>query len=91
VYCCFDGRDGAQRTKARHLARGCFVTHAEKVAELDGQPGEKMMDYLGRPHGQADRYHEVIAAHHQPRDVFVFHVMELTDVFRHLLSEGKTK
>lgn len=67
------------------------MTHAEKVAELDGQPGEKVMVYLGHPHGQTDRYLEVIAAHRKPRDVFVFHVMELTDVFRYLLNEGETK
>lgn len=65
------------------------IMHAEASAEVDGAPGEVTMVYVGHPHGQTDRYIEVIAAHRQPRTVIVFHAMPLSDLFRHLLTEGK--
>ncbi len=65
------------------------MTHAEASAEVEGMPGETTMVYIGRPHGQTDRYLEVIAAHRPPRTVVIFHSMELTDLYRDLLTEGK--
>lgn len=47
------------------------------------------MVYVGHPHGQTERYLEVIAAHQPPRTIVVFHVMPLTDQFRYLLHEGE--
>ena len=65
------------------------IMHAESSAEVDGEPGEVTMVYVGPPHSQADRYIEVIAAHRPPRTVTIFHAMPLSDLFRHLLNEGK--
>lgn len=65
------------------------MMHAEVSAEIDGEPGETTMVYVGHPHGQTDRYLEVIAAHRPPRTIVIFHSMELTDMFRHLLAEGE--
>jgi hypothetical protein len=65
------------------------MTHAEATAELDGHPGETTLVYVGHPHGQTGRYLEVIAAHRPPRTIVIFHVMELTDLYRHLLNEGE--
>lgn len=67
------------------------MTHAEATAELDGHPGETTTVYVGHPHGQTDRYLEVIAAHRPPHTIIIFHVMELTDLYRHLLNEGEPK
>lgn len=64
------------------------MMHAEASAELEGQPGETTMVYVGHPHGQTDRYIEVIAAHRPPRTIVIFHSMPLSDLFRHLLHEG---
>lgn len=57
-------------------------------AEIDGEPGETTVLYIGHPHEQTDRYLEVIAAHIPPRTILIFHVMPLTDMFRYLLHEG---
>lgn len=65
------------------------MMHHEVSAEIDGEPSELTMVYVGHPHAQTDRYLEVIAAHQPPRTVVIFHVMELTDQFRHLLFEGE--
>lgn len=65
------------------------MTHAEAIAEVDGFEGETTMVYVGHPRGQTDRYLEVIAAHRPPRSVVIFHSMSLTDLYRHLLQEGK--
>lgn len=65
------------------------MLHAEGEAELEGQPGEVTIVYVGHPHAQTDRYIEVIAAHRPPRVVWIFHSMPLSDLFRELLDEGK--
>lgn len=66
------------------------ITHAEGTDELDGPPGETTVVHVGHPHGQTDRYIEVIAALHPPRGLVIFHVMELSDLYRHLVNEGET-
>lgn len=65
------------------------MTHAEAAAELDGKPGETTTVYIGHPHAQTEHYLEVIAAHRPPRDLVIFHVMELSDLYRDLLTEGE--
>ncbi|MGC0273462.1 hypothetical protein ACO0LV_10780 [Pseudactinotalea sp. Z1739] len=67
------------------------MMHAEATAEVDGEPGEQTIVYVGHPHEQTDRYLEVIAAHRPPRTIIIFHVMPLTDNFRHLLYEGEAQ
>ncbi|WP_164860200.1 hypothetical protein [Rathayibacter iranicus] len=42
--------------------------------------------YVGHPHPQTDRYIEVIAAMRPPRTLTIFHVMELSELYRHLLN-----
>ena len=78
------GKHGIPRADALYA-----ITHAEASAEVEGQPGEVTVVYVGHPHGQTDRYLEVIAAHRPPRDLVIFHVMELTDLYRHLLYPGE--
>lgn len=65
------------------------MTNADASAEIEGRPGERTFVYGGHPHGQTHRYLEVIAAQRAPRDVVIFHVMELSDLYRHLLYEGE--
>ncbi|GAA1359946.1 hypothetical protein GCM10009596_16050 [Arthrobacter rhombi] len=65
------------------------IANHEALEEIEGRSGERTIVYVGHPHGQTDRYIEVIAAHSEPRTVVVFHAMELTDLYRHLLHEGK--
>lgn len=67
------------------------MMHAEVTAEIEGDPGERTLVYVGHPHGQTERYLEVIAAHQPPRTIVVFHVMDLTDQFRYLLHEGEAQ
>ena len=65
------------------------ILHAKASAEVDGKPGEVTMVYVGPPHSQTDHYIEVIAAHRPPRTIVIFHSMPLSDLYRHLLHEGK--
>ncbi|SNU02816.1 hypothetical protein SAMN06298212_1713 [Ruaniaceae bacterium KH17] len=64
------------------------IMHAEASAEVEGNPDETTMVYVGHPHGQTDSYIEVIAAHRPPRTIVIFHAMPLSDLFRYLLQEG---
>lgn len=49
-------------------------------------PGWTATVYVGHPHAQTDRYIEVIVATRPPRDMTIFHVMPLSDLYRHLAS-----
>lgn len=49
-----------------------------------GRPGWTTTVYVGLPHPQATRLIEVIAATRPPRDMVIFHVMELSDIYAHL-------
>lgn len=60
------------------------MSHAEGVEEIPGRTGEVTRVYVGRAHAQTDRRLEVIAAHRPPRDIVIFHVMDLSDLYRHL-------
>jgi len=63
--------------------------HYEVSAEILGEQGEKTIVYVGHPHGQTERYLEVVVAHRSTRTIVIFHVMPLTDMFRYLLHEGE--
>lgn len=65
------------------------MANAEASAEIEGHPEETTIVYVGHPHGQTSRYLEVIAANRPPRELIIFHAMELTDTYRWLLDEGK--
>lgn len=43
--------------------------------------------YVGHPHAQTDRYIEVVTAAIPPRRLRIFHVSELTDIYRHLVPK----
>lgn len=62
------------------------MTNAEGSEELEGKPGETTVVYVGHPHGQTDRYIEVIAAFRPPDMFTIFHVMPLSDLYRHLID-----
>jgi hypothetical protein len=65
------------------------ATGHEEVQSPSARPGDKVFVYVGHPHAQTERYIEVIAVHRHPRQVIVFHAMELSDHYRHLTVEGK--
>ncbi|NRD09941.1 hypothetical protein [Rathayibacter agropyri] len=60
------------------------MTHAEAAAQVEGRSGEVTTVYVGHPHPQIDRYIEVIAAMRPPRTLTIFHVTELSDLYRQL-------
>lgn len=63
------------------------MLHAEGSLQLQGNPGRLTTVYVGRPHPQTDRRIEVIAEIRQPDTVVIFHVMEVSDLYRHLIKE----
>jgi hypothetical protein len=73
---------GITRADALHA-----IQHAEGAVDLRGRTGETTRVYVGRPHGQTDRYIEVIAAIRAPQTITIFHVMPLSDLYRHLIGE----
>lgn len=62
------------------------MLNAEVSAQVPGNPGRVTMLYIGHPHAQTDRYIEVIAEVNPPDGVKIFHVMDLSDMYRHLVS-----
>ncbi len=62
------------------------IGNAVGAEEIDGYPGELTTMYVGRPHAQSNRYLEVGVAV-TAADVKIFHAMELSDLYRHLLEE----
>lgn len=79
-------KHGISRDDALHA-----MIHAEASDDLDGGTGEALRVFVGHPHAQTERYIEVIAAVRPPRGLLVFHVMELSDLYRYLLNEGEKK
>ncbi|AMM22793.1 hypothetical protein AX769_21900 (plasmid) [Frondihabitans sp. PAMC 28766] len=61
------------------------IANATGSEELQGHPGETTTVYVGHPHGQTDRYIEVIVAVRPPATLTIFHAMPLTDLYRHLI------
>lgn len=62
------------------------MTNAEVSVEVKGFPGQATYVFIGHPHAQTARWIEVIAAYRQPRTFTIFHVMPLSDKYRHLLD-----
>lgn len=58
----------------------------ETVRDRTGR-GRATRVYVGRPHPQAERRIEVIAWSERPDRIVIFHVMEVTDLYRHLIRE----
>jgi hypothetical protein len=67
------------------------IANAEASARIDTGTEEMVKVYVGHPHAQTDRYLEVIAELRQPRTLVVFHVMELSDLYRDLLWSDERK
>lgn len=63
------------------------MLHAEGREEIEGRPGRRTVVYVGRPHPQTDRRLEVIAELRPPATIVIFHVMEVSDLYRHLIQE----
>ena|GEM_PF-4835764 len=71
--------------RSRHVVRGPAPhPHGGKPPWPPRVAGWTTTVYVGHPHGQTDRYIEVIMATRPPREALVFHVMELSDLYRHL-------
>jgi hypothetical protein len=64
------------------------IGHAAARASLEVRSGETTVVFVGHPHGQTERYIEVIVALTPPRDLVIFHVMQLSDLYRHLIDEN---
>lgn len=58
--------------------------------EVDGMPGRdghgEWTLWIGHPHAQTDRYLEVGAEKIPPRGLYIFHSIDLTDLYRYLLN-----
>lgn len=61
------------------------MLHAEVTEVIPGHPGQETRVFIGHPHLQTDRYIEVLAAR-RGETIVVFHVMPLSDLYRHLLG-----
>jgi hypothetical protein len=61
------------------------IGNYEGKEEIEGYPNETTTVYVGHPHGQTDRYIEVIVATWPPNNMRIFHAMPLTDLYRHLI------
>lgn len=62
------------------------MLHADGMQEVAGRSGNTTMVYVGLPHPQALRHIEVIAWMEPPATVVIFHVMEVSDLYRHLIE-----
>lgn len=67
------------------------MLHPDGTEEVDGLEGERTIVYVGPAHAQTEQRLEVIAAHHEPRTVVIFHVMHLSDLYRHLAPGGENQ
>ena len=75
------GRHGFTREDAIHA-----ITNAVGSGEIEGHGGEETHAFVGRPHPQADRYIEVLVGKSARGDLRIFHVMELSDLYRYLVE-----
>ena len=62
------------------------IGHAVGSEVVPGRPGWTTRVWVGRPHAQADRYLEVIAAA-RGSEFVIFHAMPVTDIYRRLIIE----
>jgi hypothetical protein len=65
------------------------IVHPQGHDTLEDGPEGTVTVFVGHPHPQTDRWIEVIARTVPPRTMVVFHVMELSDLYRYLLHEGE--
>ncbi|WP_129583309.1 hypothetical protein [Actinomyces mediterranea] len=77
------GRHGVSQQEALHA-----VFHHVNAASIEGEPGDKTMVFVGLPHPQARRFIEVIASIRGSADIKIFHAMEVTDAWKHLVYEA---
>jgi hypothetical protein len=75
------GRHGFTLAEALHA-----IANADAAADVAGLPKDKTMVFVGLPHAQALRPVEVIAARRPSGEFVIFHVMELSDIYRGLLG-----
>ncbi|OMH25177.1 hypothetical protein BKD30_06415 [Tersicoccus phoenicis] len=76
--------ESADRHSIAHQDAIYAITHAEGSEEQD----DGVTAFVGHPHGKTDRYLEVLVRFTGTRGIRVFHVMDLSDNYRHLLNEG---
>lgn len=81
VYTESAGRHGFTREDAIHA-----IAHAVGSGEIEGHGGEETHAFVGLPHPQADRYIEVLVGKTTRGDLRIFHVMELSDLYRYLVE-----
>lgn len=62
------------------------IEHASGSEEVEGRPGWTTRVWVGHPHGQTDRYIEVVAAA-RGSEFVIFHAMPLSDIYRHLTTQ----
>ena len=75
-------RHGISHEDAMHA-----ILNADDSEPVAGRGTGLTMVYVGRPHPQTDRRIEVIAQIRDGRDITIFHVMEVSDLYRHLVKE----
>lgn len=63
------------------------MLNADGSEPVEGRNNRPTTVYVGRPHPQTDRRIEVIAWVEPPATVVIFHVMEVTHLYRHLIRE----
>lgn len=77
----------ADRHGIEHADAIYAMLNADGSQPVPGRGGRTTIAYVGRPHSQTDRRIEVIAWREAPSPVVVFHVMEVSDLYRHLIRE----
>lgn len=76
-------RHGVTKTDAMYA-----MFYAKKRVNIPGRDGHADATlFIGHPHGQTERYLEVIAEIKASRRIVIFHAMELSDKFRHYLYQ----
>lgn len=79
-------RHGISHDDAMHA-----ILNPQGLDTLEEGPGGTVTVFVGHPHPQTDQWIEVIARTVPPRTMVVFHVMELSDLYRYLLHEGEER
>ena len=63
------------------------IQHADNDELIPGRTSWPTRVYVGPAHAQTDRRLEVIAELRPPRTMTIFHVMEVSDLYRHLVKK----
>jgi hypothetical protein len=84
-------RASADRHHIPHEDALYVIGHPTGTEDVEGLPGWTTTVYVGHPNEYTDRFIEVIAGTREPRRLAIFHVMELSDPWRHLAyQEGES-